>query len=104
MVIFLLVLTVFRISSFLCSIASSKLKIYNIKVEKTNIALDVINLYLKKKDLLKYENLGIVKEYFIKKNAQWIANNFFEIFTRSDVLKNNGFLLGRYRHYLNLQR
>jgi hypothetical protein len=61
-------------------------------------------LYLKKKDLLKYEDLNIVKEYFIKKNAQWIAQNFFKIFNKTDFLKNNGLLLNRYRYFLNIQR
>ena len=103
-IILLLAIIVCKIASFFCTIISSKLKLYHIKTEKTNIALDVINIYLKKKDLLKYQDLGVVKEYFIKKNAQWIASNFFKIFNKSDFLKNSGFLLNRYRHYLNLQR
>ena len=54
MVILILVITVWKICSFICAILSSKLKIYNVQTQKTNIALDVIQLFLKKKDLLKY--------------------------------------------------
>lgn len=104
MVILIIVVTIYKVCSFLCAIVSSKLKLYNVKTEKTNIALDVIQLFLKKKDLLKYEDLEVVKEYFIKKNSQWIANNFFKIFTKGDFLRDNEFLLNKYRFYLNIQR
>lgn len=98
------IIFLFKIGCTICIKANTKIKLYDIQINRPGVCLDLANHYLKKQDLLQFGDLGVVKEYFIKKNKQWIVKNIFRIFDKADFQKNGGYLLQRYRHYLNIQK
>ena len=103
-IILILAFLSYKVGFLVFAFIGNKIKAYEVETEKAISDLKVISVYLRRQDLLEYSDLRIVKEYFVNKNKSWIVENLFKIFNKADLLRHNGFLLNKYRHYLNLQK